>query len=67
MLNFDHLKFRRTVRGEITQTELAAKLGLTQARVSAILQKGKRMTIEQLEQICEVLEKEPTQFFTETN
>ncbi|MDE0400314.1 MAG: hypothetical protein OXL96_21170 [Candidatus Poribacteria bacterium] len=59
---FNHDKFRKVVRGEITQKELAAKLGLTQARVSVILKQGDRMTLSQYLSICEAINQDPAQF-----
>lgn len=64
MPKFNHDQFRKTVRGEITQKELAAKLGLTQSRVSVILKQGDRMTLTQYLSICEAINQDPSQFIT---
>ena len=64
-MRFNHTKFRKAVRGEITQAELAAKLGIKQDAVSRILKRGNQMKIEQFENICEAINRKPTQFFVE--
>ncbi|MDE0400315.1 MAG: helix-turn-helix transcriptional regulator, partial [Candidatus Poribacteria bacterium] len=62
---FNHDLFRKAVRGEMTQVELAAKLGLPPQNVSRLLRRGNQMKVEHLEMICKAIGRNPTEFFSE--
>ena len=69
-MQFNQAAFRKAIRREFTQEELAAKLGKTQQNVSAMVRRGSEMKISQFIQIINALGIEAQsvpQFFTEEN
>ena len=69
-MQFNQASFRKAIRREFTQEELAAKLGKTQQNVSAMVRRGSEMKISQFIQIINALGIEAQsvpQFFTEEN
>jgi len=64
-MQLDIDRFRKVVRGETTQTELADKLGIAQSEVSRLVRRGGKMKVDQFLAICAAIGYEPSAFFQE--